>query len=851
MSTHVSTGSITITDVNDGGSFYTAAIYLQQILQPTTPTGGSYNFRTKTLTLPSNIGGWSATLPASSSVPTWRSEFTFSISPPETVGTTNSNADWSVPTLFVQNGLSTLTASLSNDSQPLSADSEGTVAAGAYATTTTFIYVAEGTTPLTYDGYGIVAGNYKITAEGINITVGDISRDSVSVNAFVSAAKDMLQSINTASIAFTITGKTLLGKDFTLVKTQTFSKSKGGAKGTFGPTVSIASSSSLVFLSTDRVLNTGQAYIAFTATVANIGTITPTYAWKVEGFDTNTATGTGSTFQLPPSVFTSTLNKSAGVVTCTVTCGVLGSFADSQSVHRQEVSTAYANATVGATYLNTYVMPNITPYVTNADIKESAGLTYVPSTGTLTRVEYNKTISSVNNSTHAFGCTNHGFITGSQVTYTATGTAFTGLGSGSIYYVIHVSSHAFSLANTAANALAGIKLTVSGTTLVGTHTISPTDLAWVCGVNSISSQTSAVGATLQFTAADATHDLMLGLSNNITIEPQLNFSTINYAINLTSTGTYRVYEDGVSKGTFGYYEANDVFHIIYDMDTSVSYYKNGENFYIANVPLVTTPVNTSVWYIDGSFKQEGASVKNIGFSSYQAPTLAEGSAANIFGKIFPGNIANYLSNAVIGNAYIANLAVTSAKIGNAAITKAKIANLAVDTLQIAGDAVMVPLRVTWYSTLTIPSQLLPTGYTQDLTVTSFNLNMLGGTANSIVSLFGRITITPGAMFNLSYPQDSTITTKVGLVDCGLYTSGNTLLYSFGSTAHYSPNLLGIIHLELPNIVISSFSFNADDVLYIKCRYYSHLIAAYPNYRLTGQELATSGNIILLGTKAST
>lgn len=65
--------------------------------------------------------------------------------------------------------------------------------------------------------------------------------------------------------------------------------------------------------------------------------------------------------------------------------------------------------------------------------------------------------------------TAHGFITGDQVYFTTTGALPTGLTANTIYYVVRVDANSFNLSTTLANAIAGTKITTSGTQS-GTHT---------------------------------------------------------------------------------------------------------------------------------------------------------------------------------------------------------------------------------------------------------------------------------------------------------------------------------------------------------------------------------------------
>jgi hypothetical protein len=82
----------------DGTSIFTGVAYLQQAAQPSTPTGGTFNFTTSTLTPPT---GWLATQPTASTVPTWAVRFTFRAT---TIGATVTAGTWSAPVSVSQNG---------------------------------------------------------------------------------------------------------------------------------------------------------------------------------------------------------------------------------------------------------------------------------------------------------------------------------------------------------------------------------------------------------------------------------------------------------------------------------------------------------------------------------------------------------------------------------------------------------------------------------------------------------------------------------------------------------------------------------------------------------------------------
>jgi microcystin-dependent protein len=65
--------------------------------------------------------------------------------------------------------------------------------------------------------------------------------------------------------------------------------------------------------------------------------------------------------------------------------------------------------------------------------------------------------------------TAHGFITGDQVYFTTTGALPTGLSINTIYYVVKIDANSYNLATTYANAVAGTKITTTGSQS-GTHT---------------------------------------------------------------------------------------------------------------------------------------------------------------------------------------------------------------------------------------------------------------------------------------------------------------------------------------------------------------------------------------------
>ena len=145
--------------------------------------------------------------------------------------------------LVLFKGSNAVTAILDNDSVgiPFNTALNGTIssATGAYDKSGTSISVYEGTTELTYDGSGTSPGTYNVTASspGTAITPGAISVSGV--KALAANANSL--SAATASIIFTITGKTIGGAALpTINKTQTFSRNASGQPGANGVSQKVA-----------------------------------------------------------------------------------------------------------------------------------------------------------------------------------------------------------------------------------------------------------------------------------------------------------------------------------------------------------------------------------------------------------------------------------------------------------------------------------------------------------------------------------------------------------------------------------------------------------------------------------
>jgi len=132
-----------------------------------------------------------------------------------------------IPVLFT--GSSAIIAALTNDSATIPTNSVGT--AGIYTGTPTEIHVYEGATELTYDAVGTASGTWKIASTfQSNITIGAITDSGL----FATTGNASNITGNTALISYTISGVSLGGVAFSLLKTQAFSIAYAGATGSTG-----------------------------------------------------------------------------------------------------------------------------------------------------------------------------------------------------------------------------------------------------------------------------------------------------------------------------------------------------------------------------------------------------------------------------------------------------------------------------------------------------------------------------------------------------------------------------------------------------------------------------------------
>lgn len=132
-------------------------------------------------------------------------------------------------------GTSPIVSLLSNESHTLVAATDGTVTT--YGGSGTEIYVYEGTSELDYDGVGTSNGKFTVSASGSSITAGSISDGGN--YAVVGNQSSMTQ--DSATITYTISGKSTDGTSFSQTKLQSFSKSKQGSTGAAGTDAKVVS----------------------------------------------------------------------------------------------------------------------------------------------------------------------------------------------------------------------------------------------------------------------------------------------------------------------------------------------------------------------------------------------------------------------------------------------------------------------------------------------------------------------------------------------------------------------------------------------------------------------------------
>ena len=207
-----------------------------------------------------------------------------------------------VLTLYrINDGTEQITVYLSNESHGIPAYTDGTTTLSSYIGSGTTIEVKQGNTYLTVDNTSPYDnGTWTIT----NIDSNGIVCDTTPLVTFQGGTiidfdrhASMDNSLDSAYIDYTITGKTTSGVAFSIVKRQSFTKSKEGVAGATARSVSLTAAQQS-FTTAKNSTVVAPETITLTATQSNF--VTPQYTWLVDNVapDASVGTASGNTFVL-------------------------------------------------------------------------------------------------------------------------------------------------------------------------------------------------------------------------------------------------------------------------------------------------------------------------------------------------------------------------------------------------------------------------------------------------------------------------------------------------------------------------------------------------------------------------
>jgi len=209
-----------------------------------------------------------------------------------------------VLTLYrINDGTEQITVELSNESHGIPAYADGTTTASSYVGSGTLIQVKQGNTYLNVDNSSPFAdGTWRVnTINAVGIvcdTTPAVGGNFIEYNEH----STMDDALDVAYIDYTITGKTSSGVAFSIVKRQSFAKSKEGVQGATARSVAITATSQ-VFITAKNNATITPSTITLTAIQSNF--ITPQYLWQIQNPTTQVweapgtqGTITGNTFAL-------------------------------------------------------------------------------------------------------------------------------------------------------------------------------------------------------------------------------------------------------------------------------------------------------------------------------------------------------------------------------------------------------------------------------------------------------------------------------------------------------------------------------------------------------------------------
>ncbi|MFZ9943487.1 MAG: hypothetical protein ACO3O0_07755, partial [Bacteroidia bacterium] len=130
--------------------------------------------------------------------------------------------------------------------------------------------------------------------------------------------------------------------------------------------------------------------------------------------------------------------------------------------------------------------------------------------------------------------------------------------------------------------------------------------SWNAGASSLNQIHD--GGFFEFTAIETNKARAAGLSVS---NSSGNFNSIQFNIYLMNNATFRVYESGIDRGTFGSYVSGDVFRVAIE-NNLVRYYKNGVAFYTSLI----TPSPPLI--ADASFLDIGGTIQKPFVTNYHS-----------------------------------------------------------------------------------------------------------------------------------------------------------------------------------------------------------------------------------------
>ena len=231
----------------------------------------------------------------------------------------------------INDGTEQITVELTNEAHVIPAYTDGTTTATSYVGSGTIIQVKQGNTYLPVDNTSPYDnGSWRITTITADGIVCDTTPGVGTNYIEYDTHSAMGNSVDVATIDYTITGKTISGIAFSIVKRQSFAKSKQGVAGATARSVSIVAPSQ-IFVTAKNTTTPSPTSIVLTAVQSNF--VTPTYTWLVDGVAPTVTIGTVSGNTLTLNSFAAVGSKTVRVTATETIGGVAYSEYDIFSVY--------------------------------------------------------------------------------------------------------------------------------------------------------------------------------------------------------------------------------------------------------------------------------------------------------------------------------------------------------------------------------------------------------------------------------------------------------------------------------------------------------------------------------------